>query len=259
MLSPVRGWRKVSRRAWRHWPASSGKRLAHPAVHRVPQHRVAQGGHVDPDLVGAAGLQPALEVGVPGVPGQDGPVGHRGPAAEVVHRHLLPVGGVAGDGERRSCPGPPGDCPPPPPRTPGRGCDPGAAAARARWAMSFLAAMMRPLVSRSIRWTIPGPELAVDAGEALAAVVEQGVDQGAVGVARGGVDHQPHGLVHHDDVPVLVHHVQGDFLGQDLHRGGVGDAEGEHVPGLEAVVLLHGPCPPAGPGPPPAASGRRSG
>ena len=105
----------------------------------------------------------------------------------------------------------------------------------------------------------PRPELAVDAGEALAAVVEQGVDQGAVGVARGGVDHQPHGLVHHDDVPVLVHHVQGDFLGQDLHRGGVGDAEGEHVPGLEAVVLLQGLAPPQDPALLQQLLGRRAG
>ena len=30
MRSPVRGWRKVSRRAWRHWPASSGKPLRTP-------------------------------------------------------------------------------------------------------------------------------------------------------------------------------------------------------------------------------------
>ena len=33
-----------------------------------------------PNLVGAARLQPALHVGIAGIPGQNGPVGHRLPA-----------------------------------------------------------------------------------------------------------------------------------------------------------------------------------
>ena len=41
------------------------------------------------------------------------------------------------------------------------------------------------------------------AGETVPAVVEQGVDQRAVAVAGGGVDHHAHRLVHHDHVLVL--------------------------------------------------------
>ena len=35
-------------------------------IHRVPQNGMADGGQVDPDLVGAAGLQAALEMGIAG-------------------------------------------------------------------------------------------------------------------------------------------------------------------------------------------------
>ena len=42
-------------------------------VHRVPQQGVADGGQVDPDLVGAACLQAALHMGISGIPGQNGP------------------------------------------------------------------------------------------------------------------------------------------------------------------------------------------
>ena len=53
---------------------------------------------MDPDLMGAARLQAALHMGVPGIPGQDGPVSHRLPAVPAVNGHLLPVRRVAADG-----------------------------------------------------------------------------------------------------------------------------------------------------------------
>ena len=97
--SPVRGWMKDSRRAWRHWPASPGHRPGlFGAVHRVPQQGVTDVGHMHPDLVGAPGLQAALDVGVAPQVLQHRPVGHRPPALKLVHRHLFPVGGVAEDG-----------------------------------------------------------------------------------------------------------------------------------------------------------------
>ena len=71
-----------------------------------------------------------------------------------------------------------------------------------------------------------GPQLPADAGQAVPAVVEQGVHQRAVRVAGGRVDHQPLGLVHHDDVGVLVHHVQGDVLGRHVHGRRVRQGDG---------------------------------
>ena len=48
-------------------------------------------------------------------------------------------------------------------------------------------------------------------------VVQQGVLQGAVGVARGRVHHQPGGLVDHQQVLVLVADLQRDGLGKAFH------------------------------------------
>ena len=65
-VSPVRGWVTPKRQACRSWRCTRGLRpksfgwpcqAAHPAaVGGVPQDRVAQGGQVHPELVGAPGL-----------------------------------------------------------------------------------------------------------------------------------------------------------------------------------------------------------
>ena len=65
-----------------------------------------------------------------------------------------------------------------------------------------------------------GPALAADAGELLAAMRQQGVDQRAVLVAGGGMHDQPGGLVEHDQVGVLVEDGERDRL--RLGRGGRG-------------------------------------
>ena len=58
---PVMGWVKASSAAWR---AGRGMREGIlGAVEKVPGEGVAQVGHVDPDLVGAAGLQRQTEQG----------------------------------------------------------------------------------------------------------------------------------------------------------------------------------------------------
>src|SRR3546814_8132227 len=44
------------------------------------------------------------------------------------------------------------------------------------------------------------------------AMVEQRVDQRAVEITRGGMDDQPRGLVDHDQMLVLEHHVERDRL-----------------------------------------------
>ena len=85
-----------------------------------------------------------------------------------------------------------------------------------------------------------GPLFTVDAAQTVAAVPQQGVHQCAVRVAGGGVDDQSHRLVDHDDVLVLVHHVQRDVLGHDVHRLRVGDVHGEQHPLVRAGVLLEG-------------------
>ena len=71
-------------------------------------------------------------------------------------------------------------------------------------------------------------------------MVEQGVDQRAVRVAGGRMDHQPLGLVHHDHVAVLVHHIQGDVLGRHVHRLRVRQGNGHGLSPAQAVVFRQG-------------------
>ena len=181
------------------------------SVDGIPQDGVADIGHVDPDLMGAARLQTALHVRTAGEPLQHGPVGHRAPAARH-HRHLLPVRRVAADGGVHRAAVLPEIPRHDAPVDPGQGV--------------VLELGGELLVGEVVfggdkeAGGVPvdpvddaGPQLPADAGQAVPAVVEQGVHQGAVRVAGGRVDHQPLGLVHHDDVSVLVHHVQGDVLG----------------------------------------------
>ena len=61
------------------------------AVHRVAKERVADRGQMDPDLMGAARLQPAFHMGKAPVPGQHGPVGHGRAACSGFNRHPLAV------------------------------------------------------------------------------------------------------------------------------------------------------------------------
>ena len=85
-----------------------------------------------------------------------------------------------------------------------------------------------------------GPLLPPDAGEGVPAVVEQGVDQGPVGVARGGMHHQALGLVEDDDVLVLVDHVQGDVLGEELRLLRLRQGHRQGLAAPETVVLGQG-------------------
>ena len=55
---------------------------------------------------------------------------------------------------------------------------------------------------------MPGRAHAADAGEAVAAMGEQRVDQRPVGIAGRRMDDEPRRLVDHDDVLVLVDDVE---------------------------------------------------
>ena len=61
-LAPSTGWSNDSSAAWRNGRVSAERR-APLAVGRVADERVADGGEVDADLVGAPGLQPARQPG----------------------------------------------------------------------------------------------------------------------------------------------------------------------------------------------------
>ena len=87
-----------------------------------------------------------------------------------------------------------------------------------------------------------GAQLAVDAGEAVPAVIEQGVDQRAVPVARRRMHHKPLWLVDDQHVLVLVGNIQRHGLGLQRHRLGLGRLKFIDGPGLRPVALAHGPA-----------------
>ena len=194
---------------------------------------------MDPDLVGPARLQAALQVGIAGEPLQDRPVGHGWPPGQVVHCHPLPVRPVPGDGQ---VDGPAVGLEAPDDHRlilPVEGVVP----------ELIRQGQVGRVIFRRDQQAAGVPVDAVDdAGadhpadprQAVPAVVKQGVDQGAVGVAGGGVDHQPHGLVDDDDVLVLEDHVQGNVLGLCLQRHRVWDHHGDLVPDLQPLVLFQG-------------------
>ena len=87
-----------------------------------------------------------------------------------------------------------------------------------------------------------GAEVAADVGE-IGEVEEEGVDEGAavagvVGGAGAGVDHHAGGFVDDGEVLVFVEDVEGDVLGDGVERGRVGGAF--DLDGLAAVEFLLG-------------------
>ena len=73
------------------------------------------------------------------------------------------------------------------------------------------------------------PAHAADARQAVAAMGQQGVDQGVVGIAGRGMDDQPGRLVQHQQVGILVEDIEVDRLGLGLRRLGLRDVDNETV------------------------------
>jgi hypothetical protein len=71
-------------------------------------------------------------------------------------------------------------------------------------------------------------------------MVEEGIDEGAVGIASGGVDDEAGGFVEDEDVFVLEEHVERDVLGDDGDGDDFGDGEGDLVSALEGGAGLGG-------------------
>ena len=184
-------------------------------VHRVPQDGVADVGQMDPDLVGAARLQTAAQMGDAGIPGDDLPVGHGLPAPLPHHRHALAVHRMAADGGVHGAAVLP--------KIPHRQAfiGPGQGVVRQLGRQGQMGCIVFGGDNEAAGVPVDavddaGTLLAPDAGQTFPAVIQQGVDQGAVRMPRSRVHHHASGLVHHDDILVLIHHVQGDVLGPGL-------------------------------------------
>ncbi len=81
---------------------------------------------------------------------------------------------------------------------------------------------------------------AADAGELAFAMVEEGVDEGAVGVAGRGVDDNAMLLVEHEDVVVFVKDIERDVLRRGDVGDGLGKSEGDGVAGFHGIAGLRG-------------------
>ena len=73
------------------------------------------------------------------------------------------------------------------------------------------------------------PLFPADAGEAVQ-LIQQRVDQRSVLMARGGMHHHAPGLDHHRQIPVLIQHLQGQILGDQLRLPGSGHPQEHFLP-----------------------------
>ena len=187
------------------------------------------------DLVGAAGFGTALEEREVSRRFQHAPcgLGLAGPGA-AADGHALAVHGVAGDGAVH-------------------GTGRGAGAAADHGEVSFFRGALGELPGERGVGGIVFRDQDATAGVLVetvddsrsqgvaargdeAAVVEDGVDQRALPVTRGGMDNEAGRLVQAEQVVVLVEDVERDVLGHGLHRRRRG--RGRH--GLDAVARSHG-------------------
>ena len=192
-----------------------------------------------PDLVGAAGLQLAADVRKAPVARQHLPVSDGAAAVFLGHGHALAIRGMTADGPVDR----PGILP--------KGAvhhgliDPGEAPVRQLGGELLMGEVIlgHDQQARGV-FVDPvddaGALLSADAGETVAAVVQQRVDQGAVGMAGRRMHHHAARFVHNNDVLVLKDDVQGQGLGDQGQIGGRRELDREQIPGAHLVVFLHG-------------------
>src|SRR5690554_814010 len=177
-----------------------------PAIGRIAHQRVAHVGHVHTDLVGTAAFQFAANMGMSGKALNQPVVGHRRFAGRH-HRHALAVLRVPANGSIYC----------------------GAAGERThhhRLVFPAHGALLQLVDQRGVGNQAAGhhhnpggvfvqPVHNTSPGQVLdfRRVIQQRVHQGAIGMARGRVYHQPGRFVDHQQVLVFVHDIQGDGLG----------------------------------------------
>ena len=87
-----------------------------------------------------------------------------------------------------------------------------------------------------------GADLAANAGKAALTVPQQGVYQCAVRVAGGRMDHHALGFVDHQQVLILIHDVQRDVLRHRFNGFCIRDLQQDDVPCLELEAFGRGPA-----------------
>ena len=81
---------------------------------------------------------------------------------------------------------------------------------------------------------------ATDPGKLALAVVEQGIDQRAIGISRSGVNDNARLLIQHDEVLVLKQYLQGDILWGGLGRDRFRQGDLDDIAHLHRIARLGG-------------------
>ena len=81
-----------------------------------------------------------------------------------------------------------------------------------------------------------GPGFAADAHQAVAAMGDQGIDQSAIRIAGGGMNHQSRGLFDHDEVLVLIDHIEWNILAARARFRCRGDKDLKNVTPFDPVI-----------------------
>ena len=197
-------------------PAEAGHAVFR-SVDRVARHGMPDVRHVDADLMRAAGFQPQRRVGKRTVIFQYRIVRHCRTGMPVGHAHLLAVLFAAADGRADR-----------PLRLPQMPVQHSSVFSSEGMSLDLLCqGMMRGVRlgddQEPARILVDpvhdaGTHIAVDAGKAPAAVMQQGVDQRPVRVPRRRMHNHPARLVDHKKVLVLETHVQRDILRRRFDR-----------------------------------------
>ncbi len=87
-----------------------------------------------------------------------------------------------------------------------------------------------------------GTVLAGEGAEFSLTMMQQRVDERAVGIAGRGVDDEPRGLVHDDEIVVLEEDGERDLLAEQPGGALRLDPDKHLVPGGDGVARLHGPA-----------------
>ena len=70
--------------------------------------------------------------------------------------------------------------------------------------------------------------------------MKEGVDEGAVGVACGGMDNHAMSFVEDDEVFVFVKDIERDILWNEFEGDGLGDGDTNNVTWVEGLLRLGG-------------------
>ena len=80
----------------------------------------------------------------------------------------------------------------------------------------------------------------VDASELVSAMMEEGVDEGAVGIACGGMDDHAMSFVEDDEVFVFVKDIERDILWDEFEGDGLWDGDANNVAQVQRLFRLGG-------------------